>query len=251
MKPNFLIVIIIVIFGFNCKVAQKDTSNTSEKITTSKNTEVQIIDTPTSITTTASCLVNNGITTVFRYYAPEGDRWKALTSEEAKAIINTGIQIGVVFEGSNGNELSAFNQTTGYNDGKSAFDYASQVIKQPFDSAIYFAVDLDITNAQLQTNIIPYFKGIQQALSESNTNYQIGVYGCGTVINALKNQGLCKYRWLSASTSFNGTQEALANQSYDLVQQVKKGFSMCGITPMDKDFIRTGATIGTFFSLDD
>ena len=212
---------------------------------------IQIVDVSKNIIEQVTCFVKKGIKTVIRYYSYYIDDAKVITKEEAQAILNAGLQLGIVYEARNGNQLEAFTSETGHNDAAAAFTYASETIKQPFESAIYFAVDLDITDTQMKDNVIPYFKAIQ-SFFEKNKGYKIGVYGCGTVVNTLKNLGLCEYRWLSESTSFSGTQKALENHEYELAQQYHKDITICNISSLDKDVLREGLTlndIGTFSSL--
>ena len=212
--------------------------------------KIRIIDTSTNTTDQVSCMASQGIQVIFRYYASSVN-WKVITLSEAQAISDAGMQVGVVFE--DGNNLNSFTEDTGYNNAISAYNYATETINQPFGSAIYFAVDLDVTDAQINSNIIPYFEGIQSALNSLNSgepNYKVGAYGCGAVVNTLMNEGLCDFRWLSESTSYNGTEAALENGHYELAQQYEEGLEICTIS-VDKDILNDDATeIGTFILSD-
>jgi hypothetical protein len=212
---------------------------------------MKIIDTSSNTTSQVDCIASEGVQTIFRYYASTVN-WKVITLSEAEAISNAGMQIGVVFE--DGNNLDSFTEATGYDNATSAYTYATQTINQPYGSAIYFAVDLDVTDAQIQSDIIPYFRGIQEGFKESGIDqqsYKVGAYGCGSVINELLNEGLCEFRWLSESSSYNGTNEALTNGNYELVQQYKADLEICTIA-VDQDNLREGVTdIGAFTLKDD
>lgn len=207
---------------------------------------MNIIDVSVNTEHQASCLSSKGIQTIIRYYATNLEP-KVLTLSEAKAISAAGMQIGIVFE--DGNKLKDFTKQNGYNQAISAYKYATQTIKQPFGSAIYFAVDLDVTNDQIQSTILPYFNGIRAGLLAAHGNlpsFKIGAYGCGAAVNALKKEGLCDYRWLSASTSYNGSRAALQNGDYEFVQHFEQGFKMCNLS-VDQDQLRLGVSdIGVF-----
>ncbi len=207
---------------------------------------MNIIDTSTNTENQVKCIASNGINIVFRYYASEVN-WKVITQPEAQAISDAGMQIGVVFE--DGVNLNSFSEDNGYSNAVRAFHYAANTIKQPFNSAIFFAVDLDVTNEQIQSNIIPYFIGVQNAfktLGNGDVTYKIGAYGCGAAVNALMNQKLCEYRWLSCSTSFNGTQQALDDGNYEMAQHFNASAEVSGIG-VDHDTLKNGVTdIGAF-----
>ena len=211
---------------------------------------MKIIDTSSNTTDQVSCIASEGVQTIFRYYTSTAN-WKVITLSEAEAISNAGMQIGVVFE--DGNDLDFFTEQIGYNNAVSAYTYATQTIDQPCGSAIYFAIDLNVTDAQIQSNIIPYFKGIQNGfkkLSTDKQNYKVGAYGCGAAINELLIEGLCEFRWLSESSSYNGTEEALTNNNYELAQQYKADLEICTIV-IDQDNPREGVTDFGGFTLKD
>lgn len=185
-----------------------------------------IIDTSTKTTTITEKLKNAGIQTVIRYYDSFGHGEKLLDKEEAIALSQSGLDIMVVFEDSN-NETNLFNYDRGLADATAALDWAKNQINQPSNSAIYFAVDYDATPSELESNIIYYFQGIQKAF-EAQNDYTVGAYGSGLVINKLKELGLCSYRWLSMSTGFYGSRQALLDGEYEL-NQIAPSANLCGI----------------------
>ena len=198
----------------------------------------KIIDTPWDTSSQIACLKREGIETVIRYYNDGNSKKlpeKRLELAEAQALSAAGLNIMVVFQKTN-NEVVDFTYDKGYSNSQIAYNWAKGTIGQPFHSAIYFAVDYDASKSDLDNNIIPYFQGIQdgfKALANRLNTYEVGVYGSGLVVNTLKNQGLCSFRWLSESSGFNGTQEALDHGSYELYQQFTTNTILCSL---DVDF---------------
>ena len=88
---------------------------------------------------------------------------KALTPREAHDLCEAGFLLVVVWE------LLAipgyFSNLQGQADGQYAYRYANEMIRQPENSAIYFAVDFDATQKQFAEGIAPYFEGIAQGFA--------------------------------------------------------------------------------------
>ena len=198
----------------------------------------KIIDTPWHTTTILSCLKTEGIETVIRYYNNGNGKnlyQKRLEVAEANALSTKGFNIMVIFQLFN-NAPKYFDFDQGLAAGKSAFLWARDTIGQPFNSAIYFAIDYDAMGADITTKIIPYFEGVQQAFDDHQENgktYKVGAYGSGAVMTALLSKQLISYRWLSESTGYAGTKEAIRDGDYELYQKLRNPQSICGI---DADF---------------
>lgn len=210
----------------------------------------KIIDTPWNTSSKVQDLKNEGIETVIRYYDfsnshihPE----KRLEPSEAVALSDAGLNIVVVFQAAN-NKAADFSMNQGHLAGQEAFHWAKQTIKQPYGSAIYFAVDFDASESELHDNIIPYFQGVTQAFEELSDNiptYTIGAYGSGFVVNILKSEDLCEYRWLSMSIDFLGTRDAMMDGEYEL-HQISPSAVLCGLD-VNYDVRRPGSSdIGSF-----
>lgn len=210
----------------------------------------KIIDTPWHTTEKLDCLKESGIETVIRYYnngnsstLPE----KCLEPPEAQALSEAGFQIAVVFQLSQ-NKASDFTEQKGYDAGISAFGRARDIIGQPRGSAIYFAVDYNASSGEIESNIIPYFEGVKRAFEEKSqvgTRYKVGAYGSGLVVNTLLEKELIDYRWLSMSTGYRGTQDAITNGDYEM-RQIYPSATVCGIA-VDYDEKKTAETdIGSF-----
>jgi len=163
-----------------------------------------VIDTNTSCLNNVAYLKGQGVTTVGRYYGVQESYRDIVSLKEAQELSKSQISIFVVFEKTGKASELVLTSAAGAADADIALGQAA-VIKQPNNSAIYFAVE-GLPNGYT-SNDLPalreYFTGIQTKLSGK---YQIGVYGDGVVCGTLQKEGFCQFTWLAAaSTSFEGT----------------------------------------------
>jgi hypothetical protein len=192
-----------------------------------------IVDTPWKTTEKIPCLKQNGIQTVIRYYNFVNSKalpQKRLELPEAKALSAAGFQIAVVFQAVQ-NRRSDFSKDKGVAAGKRAWEIAKKNIGQPNGSTIYFAVDFDASTTDIDGFIVPYFEGVQSAMKElgmGKSDYKIGAYGSGLVVNELLQRGLIEFRWLSMSSGFRGTKKAIEEGKYEL-RQIVPATTLCGI----------------------
>lgn len=150
---------------------------------------------------TAAAFAEDGYEFVCRYLAPAG-YWKRLTAEEAAAISATGLQIVSVFETSADRALGGYD--AGKEDGAIATQMAQEV-GQLAGSTIYFAIDFQPAEEQLQT-VLDYIRGA----SEATPDYKTGVYGSYAVIEEAVNADVCSHFWQTLAWS-RGQQSAYAN----------------------------------------
>lgn len=180
------------------------------------------LDTTIELTRHALALKAQGYDFALRYYSNNAS--KNLSLGEARALSGAGLQIGVVWETS-GTHAGFFSRAQGLADGAQAFRMAKEAIGQPFGSAIYFAVDYDPTQADLDGAISNYFTGVHAALyvaNEGEPSYRIGVYGSGLCCAALVERGQAGLSWLSQSTAFAGSRQYAEQKRYDLLQMLPK-----------------------------
>lgn len=160
------------------------------------------------IDTTENCmshilaLKNAGYSFVCRYMSHS--TWKNLTLAEVQSLSRAGINIVSVWETAS-DHASYFSLHQGLVDGAAAYAYARHM-GQPFNSPIYFAVDVDIA---VSTQLTEYFDGVRHSLQlhgqMGKDAYFVGVYGGGTVCSILKNKGLVSYTWLAQSMGWLGS----------------------------------------------
>jgi len=176
------------------------------------------LDTTDELTRHARALKAQGIDFVLRYYSHSAA--KNLSLGEARALCAAGLRIGVVWETS-GTHVGYFTRAQGLADGACAFRTASEAIGQPHGSAIYFAVDYDPTQADIDGAIADYFTGVHAALyvaGEGVLPYEVGVYGSGLCCGTLVESGAAKYSWLAQSTVYAGTRQYAEQKLYNLIQ---------------------------------
>jgi hypothetical protein len=142
---------------------------------------------------------------VVRYYSHSSS--KNLSFSEAKILSTAGVNIVTVWE-SAGDHAGFFTRAQGVDDATSAHSMAI-AIGQPAGTPIYFAVDFDATQGELNAGIIPYFQGVAAGMGTISGGgpppYTAGVYGSGLVCSSLFSRGLVTHTWLSMSTGFAGS----------------------------------------------
>ena len=164
-----------------------------------------IVDTAARLDATkARALYAHGARTVFRYYShlPPSLPGKDLQPAEVKDILGEGLSIGSVFQHFN-NCFRTFENNWGREDAEQALRQA-EAAGQPEGSAIYFGVDADWPYQAMRDPIIRYFEDVKRAFEGSNI--AVGVYSNGCICNAVREEGLAQYFWLSGSTGHSGTQ---------------------------------------------
>jgi Domain of unknown function (DUF1906) len=169
---------------------------------------MKALDADRDVTKSLKFIVADGYDAVGRYYS--SNSLKKLTRAEALAIGTAGLQAFVVFEDEARPDLT---KAAGLRDGQMALKQATDV-QQPKGSALYFALDSELDSADLP-GVRDYFAGISSAVGEA---YQLGVYADGIVCDALLDDGVCQYAWLSASRGYPGSRQFYKNKKWALAQ---------------------------------
>ncbi len=181
-------------------------------------------DTATRLTaSTAAALKSAGYEEVGRYLTNvDGSALdKKMTDEELQIIEAAGLKVFPIFQ-TYGGEASYFTNEQGQSDAAEA-KAAAQGFGFPATSVIYFAVDYDVLMADISSNIIPYFEGVNSAMGGA---YQIGVYGPRSVCNSLSENGLTARSFVSdMSSGFTGNigVKMPSNWAYDQVVTTSVG----------------------------
>jgi peptidoglycan hydrolase-like protein with peptidoglycan-binding domain len=151
--------------------------------------------------TNLAILKANGYTTVGRYITPgviDGVE-KSMSLDELSLITEGGLSVFPIFE--YGYDRSYFTEAGGVNDGEWANQLAES-LNLPYGTVIYFTVDFDALDADVTTNVLPYFKGLSEELS---TVYQVGIYGARNVCARVCEAGYAVSSFISdMSSGFSG-----------------------------------------------
>lgn len=197
-------------------------------------------DTALQMTRHAQALRQHGFDFVMRYYSHNSA--KNLGPEEARALAAAGLRIGTVWE-SAGTHAGFFSRTQGQLDGAAALQQA-RTVGQPAGSAIYFAVDYDPSQADIDGPVHDYFAGVAAGLGGA---YRIGVYGSGLCCVSLLESKAASCSWLSQSTGFAGSKAFAAAQRYDLIQALPQKIALDGGTlELDPDTSNPAGDPGLF-----
>lgn len=179
-----------------------------------------IIDSAVDVGHLAGDLKKAGVETVIRYYNHRNSKslpTKRLEKSEANALLEAKLSIAIVFQqrgGKNG-KISDLDGASGKADAKRALELASN-IKQPKNSAIYFAIDHDYYKVSDLKRILPYFEEISSAL---DGKYRVGIYGSGAQAKFMMERGLVDLVWLAAAKGWSGTREMLETDEWAIFQK--------------------------------
>ncbi|MEA2572200.1 MAG: hypothetical protein QOI24_4201 [Acidobacteriota bacterium] len=148
-----------------------------------------------------ACFKQNGYSFIGRYYFNLTKTIKEkFTAAEAAAISAAGLSCVAVYENQS-NTSPYFTAAKGTTDAQGALAQA-QALGQPAGSAIYFAVDCDLTSQEISSGVVPYFQSVNAVIGDA---YAIGVYGSGLTCTTLLDGNLATFAWLTCSMGFAGS----------------------------------------------
>jgi len=166
----------------------------------------QACDTATILTPAqAAAIKNSGRLVVGRYLTGTiaNNVSKALTLQELDGIMAAGLGVFPIFE-TVGKPAAYFNVQQGKDDANAALTAAKNLRFMP-GTVIYFAVDFDATDIETKSSIIPYFAGVALTFADTNSDYQVGVYGPRNICTRLAEQQLASFSFVAGlSTGFSG-----------------------------------------------
>lgn len=122
---------------------------------------------------------------------------KAITREEAEIILSSGMNFFPIYQTA-GTSYSYFTADRGTDDAVKAMNAAFK-LGLPKGTVIYFAVDFDATHAQINGNILSYFKKISERMSSGY--YRVGVYGSRGVCRTVSEKGYADFSFVSSLSS--------------------------------------------------
>ncbi|CEP41853.1 YbfG [[Clostridium] sordellii] len=129
---------------------------------------------------------------------------KKLTATELQTIFAAGLRVFPIFQLA-GNSSDYFNSARGTSDAKQA-KQAAKDFGFPSSTVIYFAVDFDAMDYDVDVAVLPYFRAIKEEFGRDNTRgYRIGIYAPRNVCSRISNAGYaCKSFVCDMSTGFSG-----------------------------------------------
>lgn len=193
----------------------------------------QAIDANVNLSAKLACLKQAGVTTAIRYYNRNMTP-KVIKAAEFNAILAAGLNLCIVHQ-RGGRDPDEYGAQNGTLDAAHCRNYG-KTLGQPAGSAIYFAVDFDISAADLQRKVVPYFQAIRTEMANGIAlpAYRIGVYGSGMTCKTLLDAGLVDLTWLSQSRGFTGTAAFRQSNRWNLLQLMPE--DLCGIN-IDPDIV--------------
>jgi peptidoglycan hydrolase-like protein with peptidoglycan-binding domain len=157
----------------------------------------------------ADTLLAHGYTHVGRYLSESlppdhpGFLGKAIMPGELQTIASKGLRCYPIYQ-TYGASASYFNINQGRADALLAVDAATHHGFRP-GTRIFFAVDFDAMDHQVTESIIPYFRGVDEAMGYTNRQYRVGVYAPRNVCSRVRAEGLSEASFVCGmSVGFSG-----------------------------------------------
>lgn len=138
-------------------------------------------------------LYNNGYRTVGRYLTVLSKRYKA---KELDYIFDAGLETFPIMQEAN-TGIEHFSNEKGK-------DHAIQAIRRlrqlgfKTGNTVFFSVDFDANGDQINSNIIPFFRGIKSVIGGSRKQYKMGVYGTRNVCSKVIEAGLAEEAFIAS-----------------------------------------------------
>lgn len=197
----------------------------------------------------AAALKDAGYRIVGRYldeHLPPTDPFylgKALKPGEPQTILDAGLRFFPIFQ-YNGRELWNFTYEKGFDQGRIAHQKAVEY-RIPPDTCIYFAVDYDAMDSEIDSNIKPYFEGVKAAFEDQDYRYDFGVYGSRNVCSRISGEVGARWSLVSGmSWGFSGNlgYPLPANWSFNQIREYmfQPGWGL------DHDVWRDGSDPGVY-----
>lgn len=180
-------------------------------------------DTATLVTSARlNSILAKNYTFIGRYIEQVESVHNGLTATEAERISNAGLDIVSLYEPKGMDGANHYTSAQALKDVVEALKLARD-LNQPGGSVIYFCVDFDATESDVQNNIIPYFNTIYNAFVDREGNpeeYKLGIYGSGYVCSTVSQNRPTVYTMLAAATAWKGSSSYTA---WNIKQSVQIG----------------------------
>ncbi|MFT4105625.1 MAG: DUF1906 domain-containing protein [Lacrimispora sp.] len=186
-----------------------------------------------------------GKETVGRYISGTS---KKLRPEELDLLLSSGLKVFPIYQESN-NALDCFSYKQGQDQ---AFNALKNALSYGFleDTIIYFPVDFDASESQLNKEVMDFFRGINYHFSNQNKNplhYQVGIYGPRQICQKISEENLAVRSFVSdMSSGFSGNigHPLPENWNYDQIREYSITASDGTTFPIDNIVTRAGSDMG-------
>lgn len=132
-----------------------------------------------------------------------GARDKRLQDGEVALIHRAGLRLFPIWQ-FDGGAVGSFTYAAGVNEGQLAHDRMA-FYGFGYGSICYFAVDFDAMDPDIDSGVVPYFRGVQAGFKSRGRHYQIGVYGPRNVCSRVTDEAGASASFVSGmSTGFSG-----------------------------------------------
>lgn len=177
---------------------------------------------------------------------------KNLSTSEYIAISRAGLRLFPIYQ--DGNERKDhFTAPQGYADAEAACKTAQElgILK---GSIIYFAVDYDFMDEELNNSVIPYFQGVREYIaireSKKQITFKVGIYGSRNICTRVSDKGLAVSSFVSdMSSGYSGNFGVRMPENWAFDQFNEYNFSAGGFA-LDKDGV-SGRDIGVALDVPD
>jgi hypothetical protein len=145
---------------------------------------------------TVDAMVGAGMTFAIKYTADSqtyGD--KRFSHVEAALLHAAGMKLGFVFEKQD--DAAYFTAGQGTEDAEEALTYFSE-LGVPAGVACFYAIDFDALTEDIRDYATAFHARFE------GSGYLTGCYGCGDILETLKDEGLCHFTWLANAAAWGG-----------------------------------------------
>lgn len=191
--------------------------------------------------TQAQSLHNDGYRFIGRYLTKvPGGYDKNLTDQEIIDITDADLHIVPIFQ-ENNSGIESFSGITGYTSWCKAV-YAATRLRLP-ECTIYFAVDFDATEDQINGAIKNFFQGIKDARSVNPSIYNVGIYSSRNTCDVMLSDKLAENCYVSnMSTGYSGNLGFLMPENWSFDQYATGTYKASDNSTFDLDKVIASGT---------
>ncbi|KZX20370.1 glycoside hydrolase domain-containing protein [Rathayibacter tanaceti] len=154
----------------------------------------------------ARLLTDNGYRVIGRYLTntPVADyNDKKIQPGELAAITGAGLRVFPIFQ-EGGDAVDGFSYARGFAAAQKAHA-AARGYGFRAGATIYFAVDFDALETEVNSAVVPHFQGVKDGLASVGSRYAVGIYAARNTCRIVREKGLASLCFVSGmSTGYSG-----------------------------------------------